>query len=325
MNRDERTTWIKARAAAIGFDRVGITTARPIRRGAYYREWLARGHAGTMNYLTRNTESRLDPAALLPGARSIICTAINYKRPPTAETAGSDRHAETAPSGRVAQYARGEDYHSVVRDLLGRLIAEMRGAFDEPFDARACVDTAPLIERELAAAAGIGWIGKNTLVLHESLGSFLFLGEIVTTLDLAEDAPATDHCGTCTRCLDACPTDAFSAPYQMDASRCISYLTIEQRGEIDPELARRMDDWVYGCDVCQEVCPHNGKAPAGSEPRLMAERLPARLPLLPLESLTSGDYRRLTRASAVGRATRQMWRRNAAIAAQNAAERHEHG
>lgn len=326
MTPDEKTLAVKSAAAALGFDRVGVARAEPIRRGAYYRDWLAHGHAGTMDYLTRNVDSRLDPSRLLPGARSIICTATNYRRQDSSDAASRPMAAgATAPGGRVAQYARGEDYHTVIRDRLGMLIHAMRQRFDEPFDALACVDTAPIIERELAAAAGIGWIGKNTLVMHESLGSFLFLGEIVTTLDLAPDAPATDHCGTCTRCLEACPTAAFPAPYQMDASRCISYLTIEHRGEIDPTLAASMGDWVYGCDICQDVCPHNTKAPAGHDPRLMVTRLPAQLSLPLLQTLTSGDHRRLTRGTAARRASRKMWRRNAAIASMNLRRDPPHG
>lgn len=269
-----------------------------------------------MRYLASQLPLRLDPSRLIPGARSAICTAVRYKRdrPPSAPGPhpGAQPPAQP-PSGRVAMYARGDDYHVVLRRMLERLIAALHERIEVQFEARAFVDTGPLIERELAAAAGVGWIGKNTLVMHESLGSYLFLGEIVTTLDLAPDAPATDHCGTCTRCLDACPTQAFPAAYQMDASRCISYLTIEHRGEIPPELAARMSDWVYGCDVCQEVCPHNAKAPMASHPELTADRIPARLPLDPLTRLTAGEYRRLTRRTAARRATRRMWQRNAAL------------
>jgi epoxyqueuosine reductase len=207
--------------------------------------------------------------------------------------------------------------------MLEELLVRMRAEFEEPFEARCFVDTGPLIERELAAAAGIGWIGKNTLVMHERLGSYLFLGEIVTTLELAPDAPVTDHCGTCRRCLDACPTQAFPAPYEMDATRCISYLTIEHRGEIPDDLSPRIGDWVYGCDVCQEVCPHNAKTPLASDSELTADRIPARLTLATLTELTAGSYRRLTEGTAARRATRRMWQRNTAIALHNAAQSDE--
>ena len=165
-------------------------------------------------------------------------------------------------------YAWGDDYHEVIRSKLGALVERMRTELVEPFEARVCVDTAPILERELAAAAGIGWIGKNTLVLHHELGSYFFLGAIVTTLDLAPDEPLPDHCGTCTACLDACPTQAFPKPYEMDASRCISYLTIEHRGDISKPFQKMMGDWVFGCDVCQEVCPYNRSAPTTREPRI---------------------------------------------------------
>jgi epoxyqueuosine reductase len=313
MTPDEKTSLVKSLAAALGFDRVGVTPARPLERAAYYRHWLARGHASSMGYLHRNVDLRCDPAQILPGAKSIVCTAVSYKRvePPPADRAAG-------PTGRVSGYARGRDYHVVLRGMLEALRREMQRAIDTPFESRAFVDTGPLIERELAAAAGLGWIGKNTMLMHERLGSFLFLGEIATTLELAPDGPATDHCGTCTRCLDACPTNAFPAPYQLDASRCISYLTIEHRGDVQPDLARQTGDWVYGCDVCQDVCPFNAKAPLGRGAELAEERIPARVPLVPLTALTSGDYRRLTEGTAARRASRQMWQRNAAVALNNA-------
>jgi epoxyqueuosine reductase len=248
---------------------------------------------------------------LLPQARSVICAALNYRRPEPPP--GPAR----PPTGRIAAYARGRDYHAVLRGLLAELAGRLRAAVGEPAEFRICVDTAPVLERELAAAAGVGWIGKNTCVIAPRLGSYLFLGELVTTLELAPDAPATDHCGACTRCLEACPTRALFAPYQMDASRCISYLTIEHRGEIPAQLRPQMGDWVYGCDVCQDVCPHNHKAPAAEHPGITAEYLPARIDLRQLVGLSTADYRRLTRPTAARRATRAMWRRNAAIALAN--------
>jgi len=262
-----------------------------------------------MRYLQRHIGLREECAKLLPGARSAVCVALLYGRP----------RAESAAraTGRVAQYARGRDYHVVVRRRLETLIAALRERLDEPFEARAFVDTGPILERELAAQAGIGWVGKNTLVLNQDLGSLFFLGEVLTTLDLAPDAPATDHCGSCTRCLDACPTGAFPAPYQMDASRCISYLTIERREPIPDAFHEAMGDWVFGCDICQDVCPFNRRAPAGRDPEIMEHRIPDRIPLETLVGLRSGEYRRLVRHTAARRATRAMWQRNAQIAAQN--------
>lgn len=313
---------VKRMARELGIDRSGIVRAGPVRNATYYRDWLAAGHAGSMQYLHRNADCRTDSSSILPGARSVICAAMSYRRPPQADDPAADspggESRAAAPSGRVAQYALGPDYHVVLRRRLAALVERMRLEFDEPFEARICVDTAPLLERELAAAAGLGWIGKNTLVIDPALGSFLFLGEVVTTLELAPDEPATDHCGTCTRCLDACPTRALIGPYQMDASRCISYLTIEHRGEIPAELRGGIGDWVYGCDVCQDVCPFNAKAPPARDVEIVQDFLPARLKLPQLAQLTAGEYKRMVRGTAAGRATRAMWQRNAEVALRNA-------
>jgi epoxyqueuosine reductase len=301
---------VKALAAAAGFNRVGITRPAPAARAAYYRDWLAGGQMGTMGSLARNRQIRENSQNLLPGARSIICVALNYGRGEPLSAAPDEPH------GRVAQYARGEDYHRVMYEMLRALVSQLRSELGD-FDARICVDSAPVLERELAAAAGLGWIGKNTLVLHERQGSYAFLGEVFTTLELEPDGPVTDHCGTCTRCLDACPTGALRAPYQMDARRCISYLTIEYRGPIPDDLKPQVGDWLFGCDICQEVCPFNSRAPQGSQPAIMADRTPARLPLVPLIELRSGGLRRLTRKSALRRASLRMWRRNARLALEN--------
>ena len=312
MTRVEKTSLVRDLAQKLGFDRVGITRPGPSPRAVYYRQWLARGHAGSMAYLHRNPELRENPARLLAGARSAVCVALNYRRqdPPT---------SGTASTGRVAQYVRGYDYHRVLRAMLGDLVEQLRQRLDEPFEQRVFVDTGPVLERELAAAAGLGWIGKNTMLLHERLGSYLFLGEVFTTLELEPDAPATDHCGNCTRCLDACPTGAFLAPYQLDASRCISYLTIEHRRHASEESHDQIGDWVFGCDICQQVCPYNRRAPLATHPEITADLIPARLPLLDLLNLRTGDYRRLTNGTAATRVSRNMWRRNAAIALGNVA------
>ncbi len=309
MDRVRAAELVKGLAGEAGFERCGIAAAEPIPRGEYLRAWLAAGHAGTMGYLHRRLDSRLDARALLPSARSVIVAAQSYRRaePPIP--------ADGRARGRVAMYAWGEDYHVVVREKLERLVALLREKIVEPFEARVCVDTSPIVERELAAAAGVGWIGKNTLVLHESLGSYLFLGEVLTSLDLAPDPPAVDRCGTCTRCLEACPTRAFPAAYEMNARRCISYLTIEHRGEIETALRPAMGDWVFGCDVCQEVCPYNRDAPMTREARF-APRPPGPRPAL--DEIAAWDepaYRAAVSGSATDRATRAMWRRNAEIAA----------
>lgn len=312
MSHHDHSRLIKSLASKIGFDRCGIARAEPIGRAGYLRTWLNAGHAGTMDYLHRYFDQRTDPRNLLPEAKSIIVTALLYHqdRPPV-------QSGDVRSRGRVAMYAWGDDYHDVIREKLRQLVEQMRGQIDVEFDSKICVDTAPLLEREVAAAAGIGWIGKNTLVLNAELGSYFFLGSIITTLDLAPDEPVADHCGTCTACLDACPTSAFVGPYQMDASRCISYLTIEHRGAIDEQYHPHIGDWVFGCDVCQEVCPHNRKAPLTSEPRF-AIREPGPQPVLDdVLEWSPEDYSAKLRGSAMKRAKPEMLQRNVAIAKRN--------
>jgi len=296
-----------------GFELCGFAPAEPVGRAAYYREWLAAGRGGTMAYLGRNVDMRLNAAELFPGARTVIVCGLNYHQAPPPQP------TDAALRGRVAMYAWGDDYHRVLKCKLFAVVDALREHLTVPFAARVCVDTAPLLEREYAMRAGVGWIGKNTLVLNETLGSYFFLGEIVTTLELPPDPPAVDHCGTCTRCLEACPTQAFPAAYQMDAARCISYLTIENRApELPAELQPLMDDWIFGCDVCQQVCPFNRDATPTREPKF-ATRAPGAQPKLDdLLHWTDEDYRQESSGSAIKRAKPEMLRRNARIAAQNA-------
>ena len=312
MSPEECARHIKRLAREAGFDHCGIARAEAIGRGDYLRGWLEAGKAGSMTYLRRHLDERCDPRRLLDGARSVIVVALLYhqSQPDPAPDDGG-------PKGRVAMYAWGDDYHKIVKKKLHSLADRLRADLPGPFAARACVDTAPLLERELAAAAGIGWIGKNTMVVSRELGSHFFLGALVTTLDLPPDKPAEDHCGTCTRCLEACPTSALGAPYQMDASRCVSYLTIEHREEIPAQLHEPMGPWVFGCDVCQEVCPFNRKAPHTSEPRFALRPPGPRLDLDDLLTWTEDDYRDHLQGSAMKRATLAMLKRNAAIALRN--------
>ncbi len=242
------TESVKALARELGFDLVAVGPAGPPEHGPAFRRWLEAGHAGTMGYLERRMDDRLDPARVLPGARSVVCVALNYYQgePPD-------------PSWRpVARYAWGRDYHDVIGPRLERLaelLAQAGGA-----RSRGYVDTGPVLERDLAARAGLGWIGKNTMLLHPRLGSWFFIGVLLTTAELTHDQPLADRCGSCRACLDACPTGAFVAPYVLDARRCVSYLTIEHRGDIDPGLHAGMAGWQFGCDICQDVCPWNRKA-----------------------------------------------------------------
>ena len=319
MTPAQKTHWIAERARALGFDLCGVAPVDPesLPELARLPEWLDRGYAGEMEYL--RDARRADPRQILEGARNMIVVALSYNTPhKPPDDAGA------APRGWISRYAWGDDYHDVLREKLNALVAEMRIQIAEPFDARAYVDTGPVIERVAAKHAGLGWLAKNTFLIHPKLGSWLFLGVILTTLDLDPtlangEPPPADLCGTCTRCLDACPTQAFPQPYVLDARRCISYLTIELRGEIPEEFRPRMGNAVIGCDICQDVCPWNRKAPvaalAAFQPR---ERLLS--PELEwLASLTQEEFSAVFRKSA---GKRTKWRgivRNACVALGNSA------
>ena len=318
-----KTLLVKTLGQGVGFDLVGVTRAVPLAGADYYREWLAAGYGGTMDYLKRNVHLRAHPAGLLPGARSIICGGVNYKRPDgylgsaAVRDQGLNNKTDCVPTGLVAQYARGRDYHVVLRAMFTTLLDRLRRCLSEASEARIFVDTGPVLERELAAAAGLGWIGKNTCLLNRRFGSYLFLGEAITTLDLTPDEPVAEACASCVRCLEACHTGAFIGPHKLDASRCIAYLTIENRGPVPGHLRTACGERVFGCDVCQQVCPHNALTPLATHPELVADIVPPRLDLQFLSKLRSGEYRRLTRGSATARATRVMWRRNADVALGN--------
>jgi epoxyqueuosine reductase len=235
---------IKAQAFGLGFDLVGITTLGPVETSAAFEDWLASGYAGDMAYLARGAEKRADTRRPVPGTTSAIVVGMDY--------------GGREPAGPVARYARGDDYHDLMIDRLNELHRYIDGAIGRPVAGKAYVDTGPILERDLARRAGLGWFGKNTMLINPRLGSFFFLGELLLDLELAPDAPfEADRCGTCRRCLDACPTNAFPEPRVLDATRCISYLTIELKGDIDEALRPVIGDRLYGCDVCQEVCPWN--------------------------------------------------------------------
>lgn len=307
---------ILAACDAEGFALAGIADARPSDRHDDLFAWLAQGKHGEMGYLQEHAELRADPAKVLEGARSAILVADLY--------ATRDDNLDTPlepGQGRIARYARGRDYHTVLKKRLMKLADRFR-AEQPTADFRVFTDTAPVMERELALRAGLGWVGKHTLLIHPRVGSYFLLGGILTTLELTppdSQSVETDHCGTCTRCIDACPTDAIT-PYSVDARRCISYLTIEHRSEIDPELQSNMGDWIFGCDICQEVCPHNSPKP---EPPMGKVANPAyrperdRFDLLEVINWTEDDRRAAFRGSAMKRAKLGMMQRNATIALKN--------
>lgn len=298
---------VKARALEIGFDRVAIGPASPPEHGPAFERWLAAGYAGTMAYLARGQAERLDPARLLPGARSVVAVALSYAR--------EDGDEGWAP---VARYARGRDYHDVMRprlEALGDFIRETTGGEAR---CRAAVDTSAVLERDLAARAGLGWIGKNTNLLTPTLGSWFFIGIVLTTAGLDADDRLPDRCGTCTACLWACPTRAFAAPYVLDARRCVSYLTIEHRGDVAEPLRAGIGGWLFGCDVCQEVCPWNRRVERGREPALApAGPFGSLEEVLDLDAAAFGAR---FRGSAIRRAKRVGLVRNAAIVAGNRRE-----
>jgi epoxyqueuosine reductase len=237
---------VKRRAEELGFLACGITDPSPIDDAGWLDRWLASGYAGVMRYLHRQARKRKDPRLILPGARSVVVVLDNYY----------DGEPDPGPPPKVARYARGEDYHRVTRERLEPLADLLRSHGARI--AHTFADSGPVPERALALRAGLGWIGKNTMLIRPGAGSFFFIGTIFTDLVLEQDrSEATDHCGSCTRCLDACPTGALVGPRVLDATRCISYLTIEQKGPIPDALAERLDGWVFGCDICNEVCPWN--------------------------------------------------------------------
>jgi epoxyqueuosine reductase len=349
---------VVARCLELGFAAAGIAPAEPSSRAEEYRAWIAAGKHGEMEYLSSQAEKRLDISAFEPGAKSIVVVAELYRareragldrslaRHPVGETSDERTRIDGVPiggptrphpdgdesnrsvragteefAGTVARYARGKDYHDVMKRRLRVLCHELRAAFPgERF--RVFTDDLPVLEREHAVRAGLGWIGKHSLVIHPRLGSWVFLGGIVSTLRIeppTEQRSLADACGTCTRCIDACPTEAIT-PYSVDASRCVSYLTIEHRSGIAEELSSGVGEWIFGCDVCQEVCPHNspradgvgvGTAHAAYEARI------ASLPILDVLGWDDATRRRVLSGSAMKRGLVEMWKRNAIVAGVN--------
>lgn len=303
------TDTLKQEAQRLGFDLAGVCPAASPPRLEQFRQWLEAGYAGEMHYLADRVEAYEHPRHVLDGARSIVMLATSYQaQAPTPPAAGQ---------GRVSRYAWGEDYHDLIHERLTQLIAVHRRLAPQS-SVRGVVDTAPLLEREFAQLAGLGWVGKNTLLLNKRLGSWFFLAALLSSEELVYDEPfAGSHCGTCRACLDACPTGALVAPYLLDARRCISYLTIELKDHVPAELRDAQGDWVFGCDICQEVCPWNRHA-ARTEARAF-EPQPGSNPLdlVDLFSLDDDAFRRRFRHTPLWRPRRRGLLRNAAIALGN--------
>ncbi len=311
-------------ATEAGFDLVGIAPVDDAPELEYFPRWIAAGHAGEMKYLeARDDEGRLKRASLAhaaPWARSVVVCALNYNtaQPYSTQTSNKAR-------GWISRYAWSKrDYHDVVMVRLRRVETAVRRAYaSDDLINRCYVDTGPMVERVAAKYAGVGWIGKNTCIINQKLGSWLFLGVILTSLDLEPALPAPDRCGTCTRCIDACPTDALIAPYQLDSNKCISYLTIEKRGALpdDDDLRSGMGRHVFGCDICQDVCPWNRKAPVTSADELQAREELVNPALDWLAEMSAEEFQQTFRGSPVRRANRTGLRRNAVIAMGNSGDR----
>jgi epoxyqueuosine reductase len=308
---------VKRLAAAAGFDLCGISPVESFPELDRLSGWLDRGCAGGMGYLHRTAGQRRDVRAVLPAARSVIVlgTIYNTDRPYSNETGDATRAA-------IARYAWGDDYHRVIEQRLDSLLASMRSAAGEAFEARAYVDTGPVQERVYARYAGLGWIGKNTCVINEELGSWIFLSVVVSDLELAPDAPALDQCGTCQRCIDACPTGAIVEPYMLDATRCLSYLTIELKEGIPHAQRDDLGRHAYGCDVCQDVCPWNLTPSTGvsGDPAWLPRQALDGPTLLDLWSATDDDLRCALKGSAMKRAGVRRFRRNLAVAMGNSGD-----
>lgn len=304
------------RAKALGFACAGIASLEPITHPQALRSWINAGMHGEMSYLAENNDKRTEPSRIVDGAKCALVVGDLYS------SRDDNVDAPLKPGqGRIARYARGKDYHKLIKKRLVKLLLELQKSYPEA-EFKAFVDTAPLPERELASRAGIGWVGKHTLIIHPRLGSYMFLGGIVMTIEADNPPgiePVADHCGTCTRCIDACPTQAIT-PHRVDARRCISYLTIEHRSDIEPQLASKMGDWIYGCDICQEVCPHNSPKPADvlgaqANPPYQSQR--DRFDLLEVLGWSEHDRRDAFQGSAMKRAKLGMMQRNAAIGIMN--------
>ncbi len=338
MNNQRLKTFIVSAAERLGFDLCGIAPAKldPANRDRYIT-WIEKDFQGEMEYMKRF--QRRDPALVLPTVRSVICVGMVYHvdLPRSIDCPDPER-------GGISRYAWGTDYHDVVRERLELLLTELRQQVPEPFDAKVYVDTGPLLERALAWSAGLGWMAKNTCLIHEGVDSWFFLAEILTSLDLEPDAPAVDRCGSCTRCLDACPTDAIVAPYQLDATKCISYFNIELKGAIPDQYRDRIGNHVFGCDICQDVCPWNNKPlmtqlepfqprtifPANSgdhesSGKSTIEEIDGTTafnpPLEKLAAMTEAGFREAFRASPMKRAKYRGFLRNVAVAMGNSGNR----
>ncbi|HEX9666575.1 MAG TPA: tRNA epoxyqueuosine(34) reductase QueG [Thermodesulfobacteriota bacterium] len=312
MDTVSLTKSIKDKALEIGFDLVGISPVDSFPENQFYKEWLARGFAGEMKYMERDPEKRENIKNILPDARSVISCGMNYNTDYPYSIDQTDKNR-----GWISRYAWGDDYHDVMNERLLLLEGHVREIAPKDIKSRLYVDTGPVLERVYGKYSGIGWYGKNTCLINQDIGSWIFLGEIITDFELDYDSPVPDRCGTCTMCLDVCPTNALRNPYVLDSNLCISYLTIEFRGKIPFDLREKMDNNIYGCDICQDVCPWNRKAKV-SESESFQPRNPLYNPdLVYLSQLSIEEFRRVFKNSPVKRAKRKGFLRNVMVAMGN--------
>jgi epoxyqueuosine reductase len=300
LNLQEKTAFIKSTAKKLGFEFCGISEAVSLSEEApRLKNWLLKGYHGKMDYMSNHFDKRLDPSKLMEGARSVISLLYNYF--PESDLQDKDNY-------KISRYAYGKDYHFVLKDKLKEFLKCIQQNIGQ-VEGRIFVDSAPVLERQWAAKSGLGWIGKNTMLINKTSGSYLFIAEIILNKELVYDNPMGDYCGTCTRCIDACPTSALS-PYQMDASKCISYLTIELKNEIPPEFKGKTRGWIFGCDICQEVCPWNRFSKPHSEPSFLpSEKLP-QMTKKDWNEITEEVFQSIFKKSAVKRAGFKGLKRN---------------
>ncbi len=306
------TQRIKDKALALGFDLVGVAPAQGSPELAFFEHWIGAGYAGDMHYLRRGLERRCDMQQVVPGARSVVVCGLNYDTPYPYSTEHDD-----LTRGWIARYAWGADYHQCMQEKLTGLQTFVADIVPAEVASKLYVDTGPVVERVYAKYAGLGWFGKNTCILHKRLGSWLLLGELILTIPLDYDQPAFDHCGTCTRCIDACPTDAIREPYVLDARRCIAYLTIELKGSIPEDFRPQMGNQVFGCDICQDVCPWNRKRQWTQEEALQPRPEQVHPPLEKLARLTPAEFKRRFRHTPLERSKRRGLLRNVCVAIGN--------
>jgi len=302
---EARKQALRAQALELGFSVMGVAPVQPELRRAYFLQWLAEGQHAEMAWMARDPERRLDPQQVLPEARCIIACGFNYYQP------------EPRRRGRIAKYALGKDYHNLILKRLKQLCTTLRGwdGINRPY-----VDTGPLLEKPIGAAAGLGWQSKNTLVINPQQGQYLFLGMILTSVELPEDSAPRDRCGSCTRCIDICPTQAITAPYQLDARRCIAYLTIEHQGSIPLEFRRAIGDHLFGCDECLDVCPWNRWAQATREEKFAARTYPDLREML---DWTHDDFHAATAGTPIRRLKLPRWKRNICVVLGNTGDAHD--